>query len=419
MTSRILATLLLCALAAQPKASGRVIPANPDDYRQLTATLRPGDTLALAPGRYLHGLRLRNLRGKPGAPIVIRGSGEETILLGRSGANTMDISDCSYLVIRDLVFDGRNIHDIDAIKASGGSGGVHHVTIEGNLIRGHGGTQQTCGISTKVTTWDWVIRDNVVLGAGTGLYLGNSNGEEPFIRGIIEGNLIKNPRGYCMQIKRQNRRPVGIEGVPTEVARTLIRNNVFIKDDVVGESGLRPNLLVGAFPPEGPGAQDVYEIYGNVLWHNHRESLFQGTGRVSLHDNIFVDAGQVAIRIASHHGRPPELVRIYHNTFVGVQRPISTTGMKDASIVIQFGNLHDNAKGRSALRNPTMAFGKLDPRPVRTIRERIPAAFLRAVREDSSHTRDFFGNPKPTSLSYQGAFAPRGAEGHPLEERAR
>jgi hypothetical protein len=417
MTFRILAPLILCLLVTGPRASGRIIPANPDNYRQLVTKLRAGDTLALAPGKYLRGLPLRNLQGTPGIPIVIRGAGEKTILLGRPGANTMDISDCSYLEVRNLTFDGRNVHNVDAIKAGGGSGGVHHVTIANNLIRGHGGNQQTCGISTKVTAWDWVIRDNVVIGAGTGLYLGNSNGEQPFIRGLVEGNLVKNPKGYCMQIKRQNRRPLDVTGIPKEDARTIIRNNVFIKDDRVGESGLRPNLLVGAFPPKGLGARDVYEIYGNVLWHNHRESLFQGTGRISLHDNLFVDTRQNAIRIMSHHGRPPELVRIYHNTFVGVNRAINATGMKNASILVHFGNLHADAKGKGTLRNPTVAFGKLDPRPVRAIRENISSAFLRAVRQDSAHASDFFGNPKPTSLSYQGACSPGGAKGHPIQER--
>ena len=34
---------------------------------------------------------------------------------------------------------------------------------------------------------------------------------------------------------------------------------------------------------------NMYEIYGNYFLHNHREALFQGSGRVSLHDNVFVD----------------------------------------------------------------------------------------------------------------------------------
>jgi hypothetical protein len=417
MTFPIHAPLFLCALAIAPQAIGRVIPANPSNYLQLAAKLRTGDTLVLAAGKYLRGLPLRNLRGQPKTPIVIRGSGEKTILLGRSGSNTMDISDCSYLEIRNLTFDGRNIRNIDAIKAGGGSSGVHHVTIANNLIRGHGGTQQACGISTKVTAWDWVIRDNVVIGAGTGLYLGNSDGEQPFIRGLVQGNLVKNPKGYCMQIKRQNRRPLKVKGIPKEDTRTIIRYNVFIKDDGVGDSGLRPNLLVGAFPPQGTGSRDLYEIYGNVFWHNHRESLFQGTGRISLHDNLFVDTRQNAIRIMNHHGRPPELVRIYHNTFVGVNRAINATGMKNASVLVHFGNLHADAMGRGILRNPTIAFGKLDPRPVRAIRDNISSASLQAVRQDSAHAYDFYGNPKPTSLSYQGAYAPGGAKGHSIQER--
>ena len=77
--------------------------------------------------------------------------------------------------------------------------------------------------------------------------------------------------------------------MPTEPTSTIIRNNVFIKNDWRSPDGDRPNLLVGGFPRSGTGSQNRYEIYGNFFLHNHREALFQGSGRISLHDNIFVD----------------------------------------------------------------------------------------------------------------------------------
>jgi hypothetical protein len=39
-------------------------------------------------------------------------------------------------------------------------------------------------------TWGRIIRRNVIDGAGTGIYLGNSDGSAPFVAGIIENNLI-------------------------------------------------------------------------------------------------------------------------------------------------------------------------------------------------------------------------------------
>jgi hypothetical protein len=36
-------------------------------------------------------------------------------------------------------------------------------------------------------------------------------------------------------------------------------------------------LLVGGFPEEGAGSNDLYQIYGNLLIDNPREALFQGS----------------------------------------------------------------------------------------------------------------------------------------------
>jgi hypothetical protein len=129
------------------------------------------------------------------------------------------------------------------------------------------------GISTKSPCSDWTIRGNTVVGAGTGLYLGNSDGSEPFVRGVIEYNLVSDPIGYCMQIKHQNPRP-NIEALPREPSTTIIRYNVFIKTDRRSPDGDRPNLLLDGFPEDGAGSRDRYQVYGNVLFHTrpNRES---------------------------------------------------------------------------------------------------------------------------------------------------
>ena len=82
---------------------------------------------------------------------------------------------------------------------------AHHITLENLLIRGHGNNQQTVGISTKCPAWNWVIRGNTIIGAGTGMYLGDSDGSAPFVAGVIERNLIVDTIGYNLQIKHQRR----------------------------------------------------------------------------------------------------------------------------------------------------------------------------------------------------------------------
>jgi len=142
------------------------------------------------------------------------------------------------------------------------SGVVHDILIQNNTLVGQDSGQGTDGISTKIPTWGWIIRHNTIIGAGTGLYLGNSDGTMPFVAGIIENNLVENTIGYNMEIKFQLPRP-SVPGMPTGPSTTIIRNNVFIKNDQPSPDGDRPNVLVGGFPDTGPGSTDMYEIYGN------------------------------------------------------------------------------------------------------------------------------------------------------------
>ena len=217
--------------------------------------------------------------------------------------------------IENLRIDSRGIPGAFGISARGGDENVtHDIRIEGNTLVGQNGGQQTDGISTKIPTWGWVIRYNQILGAGTGLYLGDSDGTQPFVNGLIEHNLIRDTIGYNLQIKDQNSIP-DIPGMPGGPTSTIIRHNVFIKNDQPSPDGDRPNLLVSAFPSTGRGSMNMYEIYGNYFLHNRREALFQGSGRVSLHDNVFVDGPDsypaVVLRAQNN---PLKVALVYNNT---------------------------------------------------------------------------------------------------------
>jgi len=416
-------TSLLIVVLLTPAAMvcGRNIPATPDNYPAGLGKLQPGDTLRLAPGRYMRGMRIRGLHGVKGKPITIQGSGAKTVMVARNGSNTLDLTDSSWIVIRNLTFDGRNLQNIDAIKAGGDSSkGVHHITIEGNTIVNHGANQQTVAISTKVPCWNWVIRGNTIIGAGTGLYLGNSDGKQPFIGGIIEGNFVKDPQGYCMQVKHQYER-AKTPGIPTGKRTTIIRYNVFVKNDRRGSSGYRPNLLVGGFPDKGPGSQDRYQIYGNLFFHNPHESLFQGTGNISLHDNIFVDTPKTAINVMPHHRQAPRSVRIYHNTFFRTARPVRISGLVNGGSRLVAGNLLLAPSGKApsdwslnaaligndmtrGVAKPVLEFGKMDLQ----LRGAVKGGGLKppsgGIAEDMDFDRDYLGRKKP-GLRHFGAFA--------------
>ena len=188
---------------------------------------------------------------------------------------------------------------------------THHIVLDGNLIIGAGANQQTDGITTKTPTWNWVIRRNTILSAGTALYLGDSDGTAPFIAGLIENNLVVDPIGYGMQIKYQIARP-GLPGMPEGAQATIIRHNVFKKSGRPSPDGNRPNLLVGGFPEEGAGSNDLYQIYGNLLIDNPREALFQGSGRISFHDNVLI-GGEPAAAVFRDHDLPLKLAEVFDN----------------------------------------------------------------------------------------------------------
>jgi hypothetical protein len=325
--------LLLLILQPFPTAAGSTIyQGNPGNYLTLLAQLQPGDTLLLDAGTYTDGLPLYNLNGSVNAPIVIAGptTGGTAVFLADPCIcyNTIEIQDSSYIEIRNLELDGQQLSGVDAVKAGGNpfTNWAHHITLENLTIHDHDNGQQTVAISTKIPVWDWVIRANIIDGAGTGLYLGDSTGDAPFINGLIEHNLVMNTLGYNMQIKQQNPRPT-LPGIPTS-GKTIIRHNVFSKANNTALGGdARPNLLVGHWPLTGAGSNDLYEIYGNFFYENESlERLFQGEGNVALYNNLFVSTTSDALSFQAHNDQP-RTINVFNNTIVAAGTGINISGI--------------------------------------------------------------------------------------------
>lgn len=312
MRHAVLGVLLTVASVPPTDCLARTVHAGPDDYRAQVATLQPGDELVLRPGLYRQNLRLAGLHGTKAAPIVIRGTRRNpaTVFLARARANTIDIRDSSYLVVRDLVLEGRGLY-ADGVKCSQRARRSDHITVENLLIRGYGGSQQIVGISTKCPAWNWVVRGNTIIGAGTGMYFGDADGSAPFVGGLIEGNVVIDSLGYNLQIKHQADRS---EMPPLPPTQTVVRFNTFAKAHHASQSPLsRPNVLLGHFPATGNGSHDQYLVYGNFFYQNPTERLLQAEGNVSVYNNLFVNGDGDAISIQPHKD-VPRRVRIFHNT---------------------------------------------------------------------------------------------------------
>ena len=283
--------------------------------------------MQLAAGTYKKPLNINGLNGTAAKPIVIRGAGNATVFIADACCNTISLRKSAYIVIKNMKLDGLNINGPDGIKAEGNTPSnpnwTHHITIENVTIVNYANNQQQVGISTKCPSSNWVIKNNTIDGAGTGIYLGNSDGTQPFVNGIIENNLIQNTIGYNIEVKHQinGQRDLaeGVKAGTNRSGKTIIRNNVFSKgqNSSTGENA-RPNVLVGGFPGMGTGKNDYYEVYGNFFYNNPVEALFQGTGNIMLYSNIFVNHANPSefrtLYITPHNGVSPQNVKIFHNT---------------------------------------------------------------------------------------------------------
>ncbi len=332
---RFLFVLIGALSGISPAFAGATYTVNPDTYRTTLKKLEPGAYVQLMPGEYREGLPIRDLHGTAEAPITISGPDKEprAVFVARPGHNTVSIINSSYIIIRNLDLDGRNL-PVDGVKCEGHADWAHHITLDGLRVHSHGNNQQTVGISTKCPAWGWVIRNNIIDGAGTGLYLGNSDGRAPFIDGLIEHNLVIDTRGYNLQIKHQLARSV-LPGMPEGNNTTIIRHNVFSKANGGSKDVARPNILVGHWPLTGAGANDRYLIYGNFFYQNPYESLFQGEGNIALYNNLFVNYFGDAIRIQPHN-ETTRAISVFYNTVIAKGSGIILVRREDDPMYSQF-----------------------------------------------------------------------------------
>lgn len=378
------AMLLLPAHALFPPlvrgTERRVIHAGPRDYRSRLRDLAPGDHLVLRAGVYERGLPLHRLQGTATRPITVSGpvSGEPAVFRARRGANTVSLLDVSHLEVSNLELTGDGV-PVDAVKAEGHAAYAHYVTLSNLHITGHGASRQNVGISTKCPAYGWRILDNRIEGAGTGMYLGDSDGSAPFVGGLIEGNRMEDTVGYNLQIKHQNARPAD-GALPSGPSRTIIRKNRFRKSSPTGASGgARPNLLVGHWPPEGPGADDIYLIYGNVFYSNPVERLFQGEGNLAFYNNLLVNPAGDGLAIQPHNDIPRR-VWIFHNTIIATGTGLTIHAVPGTEVLAITGNAvfaetpfrgveptGDNlfvpvARAEAYLKQPLASYPRLDAR---------------------------------------------------------
>jgi hypothetical protein len=414
MLRALIVFAFVAATLASP-AGATDYTAGPQHYLLFLRGLQPGDTLLLAPGEYAGGLPVHRLTGTAAAPIRIRAANPAARprFIARIGRNTVSVIDSMHVEIADLDLDGRGIH-VDAVKAEGSARFAHHITLSNLRITGHGANQQNVAISTKCPAAGWVVRGNEIIGAGTGMYFGNSDGSAPFVGGTIEHNLVVDSIGYNLQIKHQNPRPTDA-GLPEGRSVTVIRHNVFSKARGASAGELaRPNVLVGHAPLSGAGSADRVVLYANLFHANPTEALFQGEGHLALYGNVFVNRDGSAIHVQPHHAAPGE-IEIFGNTVLASGHGIRVLGGSNehrrrirnnvvfADLAIVGGEAAGNLTGRpgEAAAQLRQADGALEILDLRLRRPMAGTAMEPLGLPDAD--RDYCGTRRPDDMP--GAFA--------------
>jgi hypothetical protein len=237
MASRQLIPRIALLALFSANAHAAVIEANPSNYQAVVLGLAPGDTLRLAAGTYTQGLSLSGMAGSASRPIVVTGPDDQSaVFTARDCCNTIQLDGTSFLQVMNLTLDGGGHAGPAGVDSRGTS---HHITLENLKIVGYNGSPQTAAISTEGRAANWIIRHDTIVGAGTGLHLGNADGSQPFVAGLIEHNVMLDTMGPDMEII----------GSPAGVARTIVRYNILSKARAVTAD-----------------ASEEYESYGNYVY---------------------------------------------------------------------------------------------------------------------------------------------------------
>lgn len=322
--------------------TGRVFTVTPANIATTLASALPGDELLLEAGTYSGGLSIYQK-----ANITFTGPADRSArITGDSGNNTVRISGSNGIVLRNVTIDSLGLGG-DGIAAQSNFGPSYAITIDNCRIIGCDDTKDTSGISTHSSTvWDWTIKNCLFDGCGIGMYLGNSDGAAPFVRGIIEGNFFNATIGYNVQIKGQTVWGASVPGRPEGTTKTIIRNNVWWKSATNSGTGAdeRPLLNLGGHPAAGTGSTNTYEVYGNFFAGNPTaEPLLQCAGNCYIYNNVFYNVNGI---VSGNYGAiymqnwtstgtptlcPVKNVEVFSNTIVinagtGVNIATATTG---------------------------------------------------------------------------------------------
>lgn len=261
-----------------------------ESLQSALATVKPGTTISILPGRYPGGLFAQDVKGEPGRPIVLQASDPKNPPVFEGGSLGLQFSRVAYLELRDLMIrnvtgNGLNIDDGGQLDRPS-----HHVILAGLKVSDIGPEGNRDGIKLSGLD-DFEVRDCVVERWGSG---GSGIDMVGCHRGMVAGCTFRHEGGR------------GDNGVQTKggsssitIQRCRFENAGQRSINVGGSTGLsffRPR-------PQGHEAKDI-TVEDCTIIGSTAPVAFVGVDGASFHHNTLYRPGKYALRILQETREP-------------------------------------------------------------------------------------------------------------------
>jgi hypothetical protein len=166
------------------------------DLESALAAATPGTAVRLGPGSYDGGAFLSGLTGTEEAPIWVGGEpGQEKPVI-QGGANALQLSNASYVILHDLEITGQTANGLNIDDGGDATDPAHHLIFRDLLIRniGSGGNQDCLKLSGVD---DYVVLDSEFIGCSGGSAIDQVGCHD----GLVARNLFSDLGGNGVQTK--------------------------------------------------------------------------------------------------------------------------------------------------------------------------------------------------------------------------
>ncbi len=319
-------SFLVFSLVFSVAATLMVPSASYPDLEAAAAAAAPGDTVLILNGTYTDRQDLSNIAGASGNLIYIlaQTSGQ---VIWQGGSEAWHLSDCSYLHIEGLVFQGQTANGVNIDDAGTFATPTHHITIEDCLFQNLAGTGNNDLL--KLSGLDnFAIRNCTFLNGSPG---GSGIDMVGCHMGVIEDNLLD---------------AAGVSGIQAKGGTQFVR----IEGNMLKNMSQRALNLGGSTglsffrPPTANFEAADLQVYSNIFIGSWAPIAYVGCVRVEVINNTIYLPDNWIIRILQENTNPGFLTcadNTFSNNLVVRNNSLSTDvniGPNTAPATFTFSN---------------------------------------------------------------------------------